>query len=192
VTTPTPAGQPIDWSGVERLFAEFNESAFRLETLQCYREPYESEGFKRFIASEEQGLPPPLTEPDWWRDVRTATAQGKSYRRVHIVTEPLTDYVRFECATGYRLHVTAGEDIRIIPVIGNTWPHDLPMFDYWLFDSRLLLLMKYGPEGALRSTELTDSPDLVAAASIWRDRALERGIPFAEYETRFDEYMRPH
>ena len=35
-------------------------------------------------------------------------------QRVHVVSEPLTDYLRFEI-TGYRLNVEAGEDVRILP-----------------------------------------------------------------------------
>ena len=45
-------------------------------------------------------------------------------QRVHVVTEPLSDYIRFEL-TGYAPNVEAGEDVRVISVReGEPWPAD--------------------------------------------------------------------
>jgi hypothetical protein len=62
------------------------------------------------------------------RDGKAARQAGKVMQRVHLITEPPTDYLRFELAF-YRGSVLAGEDIRILPgdlAVGL----DLPGFDY--------------------------------------------------------------
>jgi hypothetical protein len=41
---------------------------------------------------------------------------GRTQQRVHVVTEPLTDYLAYELTWEYGLHAAAGEDIRIIPL----------------------------------------------------------------------------
>ncbi|MDA8372560.1 MAG: hypothetical protein M0026_22175 [Nocardiopsaceae bacterium] len=140
-----------------------------------------SDGFQGFSAAVYE----------WGDEIRAGIAAGRRYSRVHVVTEPLSDYLRFECACGYRLSVTAGEDIRILPVQEGDWPDGIPRLDYWLFDSHRLLKMNYGPDGALLTPELVDDPEQIVAANLWRDRAMHLSVPFTEYETRFDIDMRP-
>src|SRR5690625_2069745 len=97
-----PKGHPIDWDAVEQLFVDFRYTAFRLETLQTYETEYESEHFRNFMAEERQGLPVSVGVTPWDFEVEAGIAAGRRYERVHVVTEPLSDYVRFECAWGYR------------------------------------------------------------------------------------------
>lgn len=103
---PPPEAQ-VTWPEAERMFDEFEHTAFRLETLQNYAVEYEDELFARFLTAEREGLPAPLSDDDWQQEVRDGTAAGRSYSRVHVVIEPLTDYVRFECASGYRSNIAA-------------------------------------------------------------------------------------
>ncbi|MUL42045.1 hypothetical protein FZ103_12805 [Streptomonospora sp. PA3] len=181
-------GKPIGWDEVEHLFAEFRSTVFRLETLQRYEAPTEKAAFQNFLAGDIPGSP---DLDDWHAELREGIRRGRSYRRVHVVTEPLTDYVRFECAWAYRSNAAAGEDIRILAVEEGRWPEGVPRLDYWLFDSRLMLVMNYSDGGVLESTELVDDPQTVAAAEAWRDRALRLSVPYTEYEARFDAFMRP-
>ncbi|MDA0566014.1 hypothetical protein LG943_17080 [Streptomonospora sp. S1-112] len=132
-----------------------------------------------------------MSDTDWGARVRAATAEGRRFDRVHVVAEPLTDYIRFECAWGYRRNSAAGERIRILPVKQGEWPEAIPAFDYWLFDSHKLLLMNYADDGSLVSTEIVDDPAEIVRANVWRDRALHLSIPFTEYAAQFDDYMRP-
>ncbi|GAB3494744.1 DUF6879 family protein [Nocardiopsis coralliicola] len=186
--TESPKGRPADWNEVEQLFRGFRYTAFRLETLQTYAAAYETAAFRAFLALDEGAMPKKQT--GWEAEVRAGIAAGRRYDRVHVVTEPLSDYIRFACAWGYRRNVTAGENIGILAVPEGDWPHGLPQLDYWLFDSHRLVVMRYADDGAL-STELVEDPEWVVAANMWRDHAIQRSIPFGEYETRFDTYMRP-
>jgi hypothetical protein len=109
--------------------------------------------------------------------------------RVHIVEEPLSDYVRFECAWAYEHTTLAGEEVRIIPVAEGTWP-DLPRDDYWLFDSSLLVSMRYDDDGVYEAAELVDDPARIVEANHWRDQAIYQSIPYRTFANRYDSRFR--
>ncbi|GAB3214100.1 DUF6879 family protein [Marinactinospora thermotolerans] len=173
----------------QHLFEEFSYTAYRLETLQTYGVPYELEEFRRFRSGQSRGAFPGISR--WIDRVRKGGGQGKVFHRVHVVSEPLSDYVRFECAWSYRHTVRAGEDVRILPVDATGWPDGLPRSDYWLFDSSVLVWMDYAADGAFRSAELVDDPAAVVQANLWRDRAIHLSIPFTQYEQGFDPMFLP-
>jgi len=160
------------------LFEGFKYSAFRLELLQRYTDPGEAEALRRFHAGE------PVLGPDdagWWAELlRSARVRGAIVQRVHVVTEPLTDYLRFELEV-YAHSVAAGEDIRILPVAPGEQDLDLPGHDYWLFDSRTLAVLGYDTDGRLDTVELVGDPAAVVRHSYWRDAALARAVPYAVY-----------
>lgn len=177
----------LEDDGAGWLFDTFAYTAYRLETLQVYRADYEDADYQRFLAGKPPGG---FREHDSYvEEVTRGTAQGRRYHRVHVVTEPLTDYMRFEC-TGYRETVAAGDDVRILAVREGTWPEGIPHRDYWLFDSLRLLEMNYDQDGKFVSAELIEDPEEVVRANHLRDRALHLSIPYAEYVADFDEFMR--
>jgi hypothetical protein len=165
------------------LFDGFEHTAYRLETLQEYRVDGEAEPLRQFLAGET----PPHTpgKERWLGRIRSAVAAGRVMQRVHIVTEPLSDYLRYELGWSYAPNVVAGEDIRIIPVAAGEWPPDLPRHDYWLFDSRTLARMQYD-QGRLMAAELVTDPADIARACAWRDVALDTAVPYTDY-TRWHE-----
>lgn len=169
----------------DRLFQECRYTAFRLETLQVYDVGYEREAFSAFMADGE--LIESDSQQEWDRIVR----RGPQYRRVHVVTEPLTDYVRFECACAYRRSVRAGEGVHILPIQEGAWPEGIPQYDFWLFDSQHLVRMHYTADGTMLTPELVTESQEIVRANVVRDRALHLATPFTEYEKRFDTHMRP-
>lgn len=177
--------RPIGEEEFDRLFEESRYTAFRLETLQVYDVGYEEEAFNRFLAGDE--APTTGSQEEWARIV----GSGRRFRRVHVVTEPLTDYLRFECVWAYRASVKAGEDVNILPIGEGPWPEGIPRFDYWLFDSERLVRMNYASDGTMLTPELISEPDEIVRANAVRDRALHLATPFTEYEKRFDADMRP-
>ncbi|MGX7826983.1 DUF6879 family protein [Actinokineospora sp. 24-640] len=105
--------------------------------------------------------------------------------------EPLSDYLRFECAWTYAETVRAGEDVRVIPVGAGHWPEGLPRLDYWLFDSTSLVHMLYDDGDGFVGAELVEDAGEVDQACRWRDVAVDLSIPFAEYAQRHDGRFRP-
>lgn len=172
----------LDDEDFNRLFREFRYTAYRLETLQRYDVSYEQDEFARFLAGESRGTFPGIAT--WCDTVRAAVSAGKRMHRVHVVTEPLSDYVRFECGWAYEHTVEAGEDVRLIVVSNDDWPTGLPHYDYWLFDSSQLVAMYYDEDGRFVSGELISEPEKIVQANHWRDAAVSSSIPYLQYADR--------
>lgn len=168
-------------AGFDAAFDTARSSAFRLETLQSYGNSGEDPALDAFVT----GQPYVLTagKRNWTALVLDRRRTGCVMQRVHVVTEPLTDYALFELTWGYAPNVNAGEDIRII-LIGadQPWPTDLPQDrDFWLFDARTLYAMRYDQDGAWLGADLVTDPSRIQQAVTWRDTALQLGTPWADY-----------
>lgn len=159
-----------------RLFETFERTAFRLETLDEYDVDEEREEIARFLAGEDMG-------PEWddnpW--VRSMTDKGKSVSRVHVLSSPLTDYLRYELSA-YPGNITAGESIGIIDLAEQAVA-GLPDHDFWLFDDRDVYRMHYTDKGAFIGGELL-TPDKLAEYQGYRDRALAAALAFPTYWER--------
>jgi hypothetical protein len=149
------------------LFETFEHTAFRLEVRDRYNSPSEAEPLRRFLADEPDDL---AWFQDWTALVRTATAEGRRFSRVRVVSLPLTDYSRF--GVEYSQHtIAAGDDIRYLPrdradAIG------LPDHDYWLFDSRKLAWMHFNEtDDRFLGSEIIEDPAAVVQHNYWRDAA---------------------
>jgi len=183
-----PAGSPVL---LERFWA-FRESVYRLETMQTYRNSGEDEALAAFVAGATSHPADP-TADEWADMIRGNVRAGRLVQRVHVVCEPLTDYLRFELTWSYGRNVRAGEDVRIIPVAeGASWPAGIPPIgtDYWLFDSLDLFHQHYRTDGWWLGTEHVIDEQGLANARTWRNAALELGIPWREYLNRHPDLAR--
>ena len=153
----------------------FQHRVFRLETLDWYVASNEREPYARFLSG--QPVDPAWREP-WKRYVRGVRASGRVMQRVHIVSEPVSDYVRFELLHVYPANVEAGEDVRIL---GRQNAASLPAMDFWLFDDALAAILTYDETGAVSRVELDDAPGRLRWYVDDRDRALRLASPLARY-----------
>ncbi|WP_052069442.1 Txe/YoeB family addiction module toxin [Streptacidiphilus albus] len=104
------------------LFDSFDREAFRLESLDDYTGSSSAENLRACAAGEEK---PADYNAGWLAQVGRNTAAGKRMHRVHIVTCPLTNYIRYELDWGYLTNITAGEDVRRDPFAGIGKPEPL-------------------------------------------------------------------
>ncbi len=160
------------------LFDRFEHSVFRLETLQTYQGSRERDLLAEFLAGRSR--PVDQTKADWVSMIAANVRVGKAVQRVHVVREPLTDYLRFELTWGYELNAETGEDIRLVP-IRDAWPRELPQHDYWLFDAAKLYNMHYDADGTWLGIEHVRDPAMIVEACAWRDAALHLGTPWQSY-----------
>ena len=156
----TPRDEDVDPADFEAQFETFSWSAFRLEQLQHY-----------------EGTGP---APEWAALVRANRRWGKTHRRVHVITEPLTPAMREELTEGYPGNAAAGEEIGIIPVTDG-WPAGVPHDDFWLFDSSRLYLMRYNPDGSWAGATRVGDPRRIVEACRARDAALQGAMPWHAY-----------
>ncbi|MET9398150.1 DUF6879 family protein [Kitasatospora sp. NPDC002965] len=159
----------------EQCFDSMRLEAWRLETLPAYAVPQEAEKLARFLDGENS---PDDYESGWMSEVRQWSAEGKKVGRVHVVTRPLSDYLRFEFDHYYRHHVTAGEGIRILDVTDRENPL-VGAQDFWMFDRSKVVLMNYRADGTQISRELFDGDP--APFIEYRRIAVAESVPFLEY-----------
>lgn len=165
------------------LFTSFQRFAYRLETLQSYGSPDEDAFYAAFLAGEPF---PDDAGKNWWitNVVKPAVEAGRSIGRVHVVREPLSDYMLFELTWAYAPNVAAGDDIGIIPVAaGEPWPMSLPEgYDYWLIDDRLYELVYADDERRTwLGTQLVDDLDRAVQARALRSVARGLAMPWRDY-----------
>ncbi|MBN1171070.1 MAG: hypothetical protein JXA67_02750 [Micromonosporaceae bacterium] len=166
----------LDGDAWREFFDAYERSAFRLETLPVYAVREEEDEFRRFLAGEK---PPKDSYYPWLDRVRRFRATGRIIQRVHVVTRPLSDYLRYEFEWAYAFNVKAGEDIRILDLTDRQNP-GLPDEDFWMFDESSIVRMMYRPDGTQIGRELLTNPDIDLYIR-YRDIALAHAVSFEEY-----------
>lgn len=173
----------------EYIDARLTRSAFRLETLDTYDVESDGGDYDRYL----RGEPGPDLERKrpWLERLRRESDAGILNQRVHILSTPLTPYLRYECEWGYAPNVRAGEDIRIIDETETpTCYVGLPDHDFWLIDDEHGLRMHYDLRGWFLGAEPAD--DLVPEYRRAKTFTLTAGQPFAEWWSRHTEEWRDH
>jgi Family of unknown function (DUF6879) len=164
---------------LNELYDSFEHSVFKLEVRDRYNLAAEQESLRRFLAGQPD--PERATRP-WLAKMQAATGQGKRVERVRVVSEPHSDYIRWELA-GTPYNLAAGEDIRYLPrdcaeQVG------LPDHDFALFDSTRLVLLHFDADDQPLPHELTTDPAVVVRHCYWRDLAWHYAIPYSQYSAR--------
>ncbi|MEO3749160.1 DUF6879 family protein [Streptomyces sp. B6B3] len=172
----------IPFEEASHLFSEFEHTAWRLETQRGYASDQEIPEWQRFLRGDYVGCFDP-TSP-WDANIRRQTNEGKRFERVRIVDDPPTQGQLFLLASGLG-NVEAGEDIR------NLYRADarrlrLPDYDFWLFDSRVIMKFDFDDEGTCLGVRLIEDPTEVLGACQVRDLAWHHAVP----TTRFQEQVR--
>ena len=157
-------------------FDSYEREAFRLETLPSYGVASEDEELQDFLATGQLVIP---DDDQWLTRVRHFRATGRRVSRVHVLRRPLSDYLRYEFAV-YENTVRAGEDVRILDLTGQP-EADLPAFDFWLFDDARVVRMDYDAEGRQLGREWLEGA-VPAPYVAWRRLALDRAVPFLDYQ----------
>ncbi|MFF5264631.1 DUF6879 family protein [Actinomadura viridis] len=156
-------------------FADFQQSATRIETLDNYLVNDEREHFALY----QTGAPlPPERNQAWAGLVRDAVANGKYMGRVHILGPALTPYLQFEIDWYYAVNSAAGEDIRFI--FAEDVPAEVIFSDTWLFDDTIVIHLGYDEDGRLLRIIRSDDPtSLRHARTAWTE-FYRRSFPLAE------------
>ncbi|MFD3483838.1 DUF6879 family protein [Streptomyces sp. NPDC058665] len=118
--------------------------------------------------------------PDWYELVRKATARGVDVRRARIVSEPVSEYIRFEHEVTQELNIAAGEKVRWLSrrhVTGIA----LPGNDFWLFDESLVLINHFDGDGDSLEHDVTTDPEVAKLCASAFETVWELGTEHEEY-----------
>lgn len=158
------------------LFRAARRSAVHLETRDAYTpaDPdwLEWKGGGRFDPAERWR--------DWFDLMRETTGRGVSVRRARIVSEPISDYIRFEYDVTTDHNIAAGEQVRWLPRHRATDLLISPV-DHWVFDDEIIVFNHFDGIGDWVREERRDDADLAKLLATSFDALWERATPHAEY-----------
>jgi hypothetical protein len=163
------------------MFRDFTREAWRLETLPQYLMPQEAEELAAFRAGVR--VDPRTVSNEYTDGLRRQVSEGRTQGRVHIVTRPLSAYLRFEFSQYYAAHSLAGEDIRILDVTDRPNPLE-GVQDYWMFDRSAVVLMNYRADGRQINRQVFEGD--VAPFVEHQSIAVAESVPFEEYVKGLD------
>lgn len=154
-------------------------SAVHLEMRDAYTpaDPW----FQAWLAGDREEFERRLTRP-WLDLIREMTGRGVRIRRARVISEPVTDYIKFEHATT-GANVEAGEDVRWLPRHLATGLL-LPANDGWVFDGQRAQFNYFSGPGEFLDTRLCDDPAIVKQCAVAFEAVWERAIPHREYQLR--------
>ncbi|MET8694964.1 DUF6879 family protein [Streptomyces bauhiniae] len=164
----------------DRLFTQFEHTAWRLETRRRYASDELTDTYTQFMRGEPvdwEGV-----DAEWCAERREQVALGKRFERVRIIDNPPT-VGQLYLLDNARRNSAVGEKIL------NVWREDadrlgLPDEDFWIFDSRLVALLNFDEADNLVSVELITEPAAVLRYATVRDAALHEAVPYEEFAAR--------
>jgi hypothetical protein len=164
----------------DELFRALHRDAFHLELRDSYGNPLEDEPLVRWragVLDNRDYLQP------WLAMVREVTGFGKVIRRLRVITEPVTEYVRFEWEITPD-NLAAGEDIRWLP--RSLLPAEMVFprggLDWWLFDDGLAAFGHFHDDGRVKGSEIVTDPAVVGQCVSVRDRLWPLAIRHGDYK----------
>ncbi|WP_105973051.1 DUF6879 family protein [Streptomyces geranii] len=171
--------ESLDAEGWARLFHSCRESAWHLEMRDHYAVAEEQADIKRWRAGDWGPEADAASKAGWLDLMRATAARGVQLRRARIVSEPVTEYIRFE-HEGTPQNIAAGEDVRWLPRTRASGLA-LPGNDCWIFDRSTVLFNHFTGDGGWVGNELSSDPHVVdvcagAFESVWK-----LGIPHGQY-----------
>ncbi|MGG7568938.1 DUF6879 family protein [Streptomyces sirii] len=162
------------------LLAATRRSAVHLEMRDQYAVGDEAEDYAAFLRTGVANADPSRSFwPDWLPLVADAVSRGVVMRRARIVSEPVTDYIRYEYAITV-LNLQAGEDVRWL---SRRQAADLalPGADFWLLDGRLVQFNHFTGDGDWAAKERTDNPVVAGLCAAAFEAVWHRAVPHEKY-----------
>lgn len=156
-------------------------SAVHLEMRDAYGVTSEADDFARWRATGQRDVDP--GSPYWalWVElVQRTVARGVVVRRARIVSEPVTDYIRYEHA-GTVVNLGAGEQVRWLPR-RQASAIAVPGNDFWLIDGAVVRWNHFTGDGTSGGGEVSTEPAAAALCSSAFEAVWSRAIPHDEYK----------
>ncbi|MQY13767.1 hypothetical protein SRB5_39190 [Streptomyces sp. RB5] len=117
----------------------------------------------------------------WLALVAELDARGVQVRRARVVSEPVSDYVRYEYDVTAG-NIDAGEQVRWLPR-RRASDLALPGNDFWLFDDHTVMFLHFAGDGELapNDEEIRTEPAVVKLCASAFEAVWERAVPHDAY-----------
>ncbi|AUY51405.1 DUF6879 family protein [Streptomyces sp. CB01881] len=162
------------------LLKEVKISAVHLEMRDSYGVSDERADFERWQRTGERDVDPGSEYWGLWVEIVSGLVrQGVSIRRARIVSEPVTDYIRYEYA-GTAVNIGAGESVRWLPR-RRASDIALPGNDFWLLDGKVVRFGHFSGDGEYLGDEITDDPRTAELCESAFEAVWERATPHDQF-----------
>jgi uncharacterized protein DUF6879 len=165
-------------SEFDRALAECRVSCVHWECRDVYTPT--DPAFLRWLAGVK---PDPLVDyADWIDQVGAVTGRGVEVRRLRVVSEPVTDYIRFEHFVT-PMNLAAGEQVRWLPrqrAAGLL----LPAVEGWVFDDQVVVVNHFTGDGDWLGEERIEDAGMAVGYREAFELAWARGVPHERYGIR--------
>jgi hypothetical protein len=118
-------------------------------------------------------------DAEWHAVIVPLVSRGVDVRRARIVSEPVSDYIRYEHEATPAANLAAGEKVRWLPR-QRASDLKLPGNDFWLADDQLIFNIFNG-SGKRVDTELVTDPAVVEFCASAFEAVWERAIDHEDY-----------
>ncbi|MEV6833454.1 DUF6879 family protein [Streptomyces sp. NPDC051133] len=159
-----------------QLFHHFEHSAWHLETRRGYASDRHDPAFAEFL---DTGEAPMDLDSDWCANISAQTAAGKYVGRVRVVDNPPTEGQLFLLSYA-RCNAATGEDARNLWRATADQAH-LPAEDFWIFDSRLVAVLRFDSDDEFHDVEVITEPAEVLRYCQVRDAAVHASVPYDQF-----------
>jgi hypothetical protein len=173
--------QLISGEDRDKLLANCQREALHLEMRDGYALSGEAKRFAAFLATgrRDRTAEAPERRP-WVELIQRLTRTGRRVRRARVVSEPLSDYIRFEWA-GTDVLIEAGEEVRWLPRRLAS-PVALPGNDFWLFDGSTVVFSVFSGEGAVMERQLATDANILELCLAAFEAVWQLATPHGEYQ----------
>jgi len=160
----------------DRLLRSVTRSAVHLEMRDDY-----GASSRAFVAwREHRSYDRSGPDAAWHALIGGVIQRGATVRRARIISEPVSDYIRFEYEVTPAANIAAGEQVRWLPR-QQASDLTLPGNDFWLFDATSVLFNYFGGDGATAGTELRDEPAVAKLCASAFEAVWDRAVPHQDY-----------
>ncbi|WP_327585029.1 hypothetical protein OHA25_56585 [Nonomuraea sp. NBC_00507] len=160
------------------LFAQTQHSVTHLEMRDTYGQ---TRGFKAW----QTGVPlEEIAQFDFWKPwndlVHGHVQRGVSFRRARVVSEPVSDFIRYENLATPFTNLSAGEEVRWLP---RRQARDIAMpgCDFWQFDDHTVCWVFQSGDGEPTGYELSEDPEEIGLCSTAFEAVWKRAIDHEQY-----------
>jgi hypothetical protein len=124
-------------------FEKFKKYAFRLELLQKYDIDLEKESFLKFKKTAKIAK---TNNMEWLKTLDHIKKRKVKIQRIRVIIEPVSSYIKYEIKS-YQNNIKHGEEIFFIKESDFKKTNTKINHDYWLFDDKRVLKLKYNKKG---------------------------------------------
>jgi len=164
----------------DELLRACRREAIHLELRDSYAIASEAAQFAAFLTSGRRDLDAEAPRRRYWMELVGGLRQrGCRVRRARVVSEPVTDYIRYEWA-GTGPNVEAGEEVRWLPRrLASTMA--LPGNDFWMVDDATLVFTVFSGGGAVAERQMTTDAAAVRFCRSAFETVWSAATPHSEY-----------